>query len=242
MLEYYRPIVTFTHAIIDFSDRLLENFSFTHPSPKYRFSLMESNLKDEFDMEDIRAILELLDERKVLDLRSDGPDIVIHNQDYLITEFDKLVNKSLKILEGKNLEKYTIDKYNHSVSLSKSLKANIPINSSRTLDDNELLRLCNSFKLRRLYRPFKKKDENIYSLLSKFEEKSNAASVIITAGWINKFKNTLPEFINIFFNGDDDFDKKYNNYRKILNRNDNTLLKSIETAYIHSLFEVGEKL
>lgn len=152
------------------------------------------------------------------------------------------MNKSLQILEGKNLEKYTKNQYDRSVSLSKSLKANIPINSSRTLDDNELIRLCESFKLRKLYRPFKKNDDNIYSLLSKFEEKPNVASVIITAGWIYKFKNTLPEFINIFFKGDGDFDKNYNNYRKILNRNDSTLLKSIETAYIQSLFEVGEKL
>lgn len=60
----------------------LESFSNTHPSPKYRLLLMESKLKDEFDMEDIKGILELLDERQVLYSRSDEPDEVMPNLDF----------------------------------------------------------------------------------------------------------------------------------------------------------------
>lgn len=221
----------------------LERFSETHPSAKWRLSFMESKLC-EFNS-DIRSILELLDERKDFDLdvdenlcqecwqRMPKQELNQENLEVLKNELNKIVIEILKAIETENINQFTFDQYCRTVLLSESLKAGIPISSSRILNDSEITKLCKSFN---------KNKENIYELLKKFEEKPNSISEIINAGWNHKIKNVLPEAISLFFENNDNFKIKYRKYHKILDKNDNVLSKSIEIADIHSLFEMGRNL
>ncbi len=219
----------------------LETYSTTHPSAKYRILLMESKLKDyEFGTEEVNDILKLVDDIQTFEYNLDTdycPECATKLKQNVsknsIKKFDTLGAKVITKIEEINLNQFTSDNNRHSELLSNYFKDRIPINSSRKLDDDELRKLCKSFK---------KDRDNIYDLLKRFEEKPNLISEIINAGWIHKTKYAFPVFIKLFFENDGDFDKKYKAYRKFLSQNDNLLLKSIEIADIHSLFEIGRGL
>lgn len=221
----------------------LENFSSTHPSIKYRISTMKSLLIDEFEMENIDYIISLFDEIQTFDgspisesCEACGQELShtkLENIEELIKILDVNVEKAKKIIVPK-IKEFTGLQYNHSIDLSKNLMADIPINSSRELDDNILKDLHDSFI---------PNQDNIYTLLEKFEEKSNIIPEIISAGWINKIEKILPKFVELFLeNEEGNFEDKYSEYRDFLNKKDNLLLKSIEIADIHSIFELGKNL
>lgn len=97
--------------------------------------------------------------------------------------------------------------------------------------------------MKELHDSFIPNQDNIYTLLEKFEEKLNIISEIISAGWINKIENILPKFFELFLeNEEGHFEDTYSEYRDFLNKKDNLLLKSIEIADIHSIFEEGKNL
>lgn len=219
----------------------VETYSTTHPSAKYRISLMESKLKDyEFGTEDINDILKLVEEIQTFEYNLDtnycpecGNELKQNIPKKLTKKFNTIVDKVINKIDDINLNQFTTENNHRSEILSSFFKDRIPISSSRKVDDGELRKLCKSFK---------KNQDNIYDLLKRFEEKPNLISEIINAGWIHKTKYAFPVFVKLFFENDDDFDKKYEAYRKFLNQNDNLLLKSIEIADIHSLFEIGRGL
>lgn len=221
----------------------LDNFSSTHPPIKYRISIMKSLLIDKFEMGNINNIISLFDEIQTFDATpipescevcgQELDQTKLENIDELIEKLDVNVEKAKEIID-KNIKEFTVLQYNHSIDLSKNLMADIPINSSRELDDNDLKELHDSFI---------PNQDNIYTLLEKFEEKSNIISEIISAGWINKIDNILPKFFELFLeNEEGHFEDTYSEYRDFLNKKDNLLLKSIEIADIHSLFELGRTL
>jgi len=222
----------------------LGDFNNTHPSVKYRLSVMESMLSEKFEMDIINEFEILLDELQTFDKASStkvceecgqvlGKNIFT-DYDQLIPRLDEYVEKGKEIIEQIMEEEFTKEQYNHSIDLAEILKTDIPINSSRKLDDDEL---------KELYESIEPNQDNIYELLKNFEEKPNSISEIISAGWMNKIKNIFPTFIELFLEDDDKtFNQKYAEYRDFLNKKDNLLLKSIEIADIHSLFELGRTL
>lgn len=221
----------------------LDNFSSTHPSVKYRISTMKSLLIGKFEMGNINDIISLFDEIQTFDGSPIPESCEACGQELSQTKFENIeglikilnvnVENAKKVIEPK-IKEFTELQYNHSIDLSKNLMADIPINSSRKLDDNNL---------KELHDAFIPNQDNIYTLLEKFEEKSNIISEIISAGWINKMEHVLPKFFELFFDDDDKtFEQKYAEYRNFLNKQDNLLLKSIEIADIHSLFESGRTL
>lgn len=226
----------------------LDAFSSTHPSPKDRILIMMSTLeKKGFELTCIKDLYDLICQRQkqtknfisVIDtcpecgIKIDPiPDI-----EKIKEEFCQLVDFSVKILNEIEVREFTPDNIVNGKKLAENLNNFIPISSSKKMNDTDL---------KKLYSSFNKETNDVYSLLEKFEEKPNSVSEIINAGWLHKINNSYSEFIKYFFDNNDEnnntFDKKYENYKNYLIKNDVLLLKSLEIADMHLLFESGRSL
>jgi hypothetical protein len=148
----------------------LDNFNNTHPSVKYRLSVMESMLSEKFEMDIINDVEKLLDELQTFDKASStnfceecGQELgekIFTDYEQLKPTLDEYVEKGKEIIEQIMEGEFTKEQYNHSIDLSEILKTDIPINSSRKLDDIEL---------KELYESIEPNPDNIYKLLKNFE-------------------------------------------------------------------------
>jgi hypothetical protein len=238
-IQIIGPAYIISMIYFNFLFNELEVCSETHPSLKYRLSFMNLLLKEndcQCYKDRINELIKLLEERNTFQhfVGEDEEAILSDGESKRLLGIvdDALKPSIIKLIQDLIPLNYSNDKCKRASLLHNSLKENIPIHSSWAYNESELNELYDS------YDPLKME---IYSLLDKFEDNANDASCIINAGWVYKIENSYPAFINIFFESTEgDFDKKYNEYRDLLLRNDDLLLNSIETSYLHKQIELAK--
>ncbi len=220
----------------------------THPSPNCRMLIMMSVLKKRgFKLKQIKDLYNLICFRQrhsesLMLVDNTCPTCAkpidpIPEMEEIEKEFNQLVNLSIKIINKINIKEYNPDNLKDCKKLTENLNNLIPISSSRDTNDKELKKKLKSFNNGR---------NDIYNLLEQFEESPNKISDIINAAWLHKVNNSYSKFIKIFFEdygeGNNTFDKKYENYKKYLVDYDTLLLKSLEIADMNALLKFGRDL
>ncbi len=242
------PSYVFSFILYNLLISDLDEFSITHPSPKDRISIMMSILeKKGFDLIHIKNLYDIICQRQrqtknLISVADFCPECgkkidPIPDIEKIKEEFCQLVEFSIDIINEIDIREFTPDEAVSGNKLAQNLNIFIPISSSKKMNDNDL---------KKLYSSFNKETDDIYTLLENFEEKPNSVSNIINAGWLHKINNSYSKFIILFFENNDEtnntFDKKFENYKKSLIQNDELLLKSLEIADMHLLFESGRSL
>lgn len=144
--------------------------------------------------------------------------------DTISEEVDELIDLSFTL---------TTEDFNRINSLKKRLSCGIPIASYHDIEKLEIV---------------KKNYPQETSIEIGLEELNEAKAAlqetrtklweIINTGWINKIENILPTAIRLFFENDEySFIDKMKMFGNILEKNDNILLKSIESSEIFKIME-----
>ncbi|MFC1817117.1 hypothetical protein ACFL0M_14545 [Thermodesulfobacteriota bacterium] len=242
-------------SFIDFvtvkGHKLLENFSVTHPPPRYRIWLMccvlrkkgiSANFSTSISGEnDLSNFFYALFENRCEVRRIYFKDFPLSmNTDKINIDARLFWNRMEEIVEkfvpfNESIPPFDQNKFKHLVS---RLEKNIPIGaySSSNLSDNTITIECLN-DIEKIISTEKDEQNNIEAKLKKafdtIRERPCTIAEIINAGWLYKCEKIYLQTINIL----NRFDKEQQNiFKDKLYRLDGLLRNSIETSYLTQLF------
>lgn len=247
--SYIASYITFSLLLA--SSGNIEESSPTHPSDRFRISIMKTflektnvNLQLQSDITEINNVTDFFDDlfeercsfdrenyKKELSPRSRFPINYQKFRDFLIEEIDTLTHKDIPSLKLNN-EKIRV--------LTKRLSEGVLIGSCRENQNDKALleKIENLDKIMKSSMVETREDINdlLKQLLEGVKEKPNHIGEIINAGWQYKCEQLYPKMMKLYFIENNDINNCYEVFQNEMTLLDDKLKKSIEISYIHNLF------